>query len=215
MADSQPATRRERRVAARKAQILDAAATVFSQKGFERATTREIAAAADVSEGTLYNYFKNKRDLLLGLVQNIANETLQNLDVTQPGDVEATMQQILTQRFQQARHRPLLTLFLHEARLQPDVYRQYIQQVFQPIKRGLETAMQALIEQGAMRPIDPAIAARALISMSMGFAVLFELGNDPVLEDAPPADLAAVVTDIFLNGLRGEATGDRGDGGAQ
>ena len=30
-----------------------------------------------------------------------------------------------------------------------------------------------------------------------------------------PADLAAVVTDIFLNGLRGEATGDRGDGGAQ
>ncbi len=199
-------TRRERRIAARKAQILNAAAAIFSQKGFERATTREIAAAADVSEGTLYNYFGSKRDLLLGLVQNIAAETLQNLDSVQLGDVEATMQHIFTHRFQQARSRRLLTLLLHEARLQPDVYYQYVQQVLEPIRQGLETAMRGLIAEGAMRPLDPAVAARALIGLSMGFAVLFELGGDPVLADIPAGQLAAAVTDIFLNGLRGEVS---------
>ncbi len=49
------AARRERRIAARKEQILDAAAQVFAAKGFHRATTKEIAEAADVSEGTIYN----------------------------------------------------------------------------------------------------------------------------------------------------------------
>lgn len=49
----QPTTRRERRIAARKAQILDAAARVFAKRGLHRATTKEIAEAADVSAGTL------------------------------------------------------------------------------------------------------------------------------------------------------------------
>ena len=64
MTSSQPKNRRERRIAARQEQILEAAAIVFSTKGYERATTREIAEAADVSEGTLYNYFDNKIELL-------------------------------------------------------------------------------------------------------------------------------------------------------
>ena len=64
-------TRRERRVAARRAQILEAAEAVFAAKGYHGATTREIAQAADVSEGTLYNYFANKRDLFIGLMLSL------------------------------------------------------------------------------------------------------------------------------------------------
>ena len=41
-------TRRERRIAARQAQILDAAARVFAERGFHRVTTREIAQAMQV-----------------------------------------------------------------------------------------------------------------------------------------------------------------------
>lgn len=43
----------------RRTQILRGAAQVFSEKGFYQATTKETAQAADVSEGTIYNYFKN------------------------------------------------------------------------------------------------------------------------------------------------------------
>ena len=53
-------SRRERRIANRRTLILEAAARLFAEKGFHRTTTRDIAEAADVSEGTLYNYFENK-----------------------------------------------------------------------------------------------------------------------------------------------------------
>ena len=59
--------RRERRIARRKKEILDAAARIFAEKGYANATTREIAEAADMAEGTLYNYFGGKRELLLAV----------------------------------------------------------------------------------------------------------------------------------------------------
>ena len=50
-------------VQARRNQILDAAARVFADKGYHRATTKRIARQAGVSEGTIYNYFDSKGDL--------------------------------------------------------------------------------------------------------------------------------------------------------
>jgi AcrR family transcriptional regulator len=43
--------------------LLDAAAAVFSECGYARATTKEIARAAGVAEGTIYRHFSDKRDL--------------------------------------------------------------------------------------------------------------------------------------------------------
>lgn len=45
--------------------ILDAAKEVLLEKGIVRATTKEIARAAGVSEGTLYNHFRNKEQIFL------------------------------------------------------------------------------------------------------------------------------------------------------
>jgi AcrR family transcriptional regulator len=44
-------------------QLLAAATTVFSQRGFARATTKEIAQVAGVAEGTIYRHFADKQDL--------------------------------------------------------------------------------------------------------------------------------------------------------
>jgi AcrR family transcriptional regulator len=49
----------------RRDRIVDAARRVILTKGLVRATTREIAAAAGVSEGTLYNYFASKEEMFL------------------------------------------------------------------------------------------------------------------------------------------------------
>jgi TetR/AcrR family fatty acid metabolism transcriptional regulator len=47
--------------------ILQAAETVFADKGYTQSTISEIARLANVSEGTIYEYFKNKEDLLLSI----------------------------------------------------------------------------------------------------------------------------------------------------
>ncbi len=43
--------------------LLKAALQEFSERGFRRTTLEDIAARADVSKGTLYNYFQNKEDI--------------------------------------------------------------------------------------------------------------------------------------------------------
>jgi AcrR family transcriptional regulator len=53
------------REAGTRERIIDAARAVMLNKGLVRATTKEIARAAGVSEGTIYNYFASKEDLFL------------------------------------------------------------------------------------------------------------------------------------------------------
>jgi AcrR family transcriptional regulator len=50
--------------------LLAAAATVFAERGFEGAQTPDIAAAAGVSTGALYRYFKDKRHLFIEMLRH-------------------------------------------------------------------------------------------------------------------------------------------------
>lgn len=59
---------RERKKADRERRIIEAAAEQFRTVGYEEAKMETIARAAEVSVGTVYNYFQNKSDLLLTLV---------------------------------------------------------------------------------------------------------------------------------------------------
>ena len=56
------------RVEAKESSILDAAEKIFAQVGFDGAKVSDIARAASVAEGTVYLYYKNKQDLLAGVV---------------------------------------------------------------------------------------------------------------------------------------------------
>jgi AcrR family transcriptional regulator len=61
---------RERSKIDKRRRILEAAREVFIEHGYDAATTREIAARADVSIGTVFVYAKDKRDLLLQIVND-------------------------------------------------------------------------------------------------------------------------------------------------
>lgn len=67
MAERQSKTRREK-VADREIAILEAAGSVFNAKGYAKASMAEIARRAGVADGTLYLYFKNKEDLVRGVL---------------------------------------------------------------------------------------------------------------------------------------------------
>jgi AcrR family transcriptional regulator len=61
---------------ARSERILEEAATLFRSVGYEAARIEDIAAAAELSVGTLYNYFASKGDMLLAMVVLEVEETL-------------------------------------------------------------------------------------------------------------------------------------------
>lgn len=52
-----------RRKAARRGEILIAAAAIFAQKGFQAARMEDIAAAAGITKGTIYLYFAGKAEM--------------------------------------------------------------------------------------------------------------------------------------------------------
>ena len=58
-------TRRDRRINRQKEEILQAAGSVFSEKGYASSTIHDIAIKADIGDGTIYNYFPGKREILL------------------------------------------------------------------------------------------------------------------------------------------------------
>lgn len=60
--------------------ILEAAEAAFAQKGFHRATIAEIAALAELGEATIYNYFKNKEELLFRIPVERTREAVRLLD---------------------------------------------------------------------------------------------------------------------------------------
>lgn len=212
MNNLQSKNRRERRIAARQEQILEAAATVFSQKGYERATTREIAEAADISEGTLYNYFNSKVDLLNGVSKAFADEITDKIASIEADNLEDMMAQLLTDRFRSGRERRLFILFLNEARLNSEVHHYYGQDALQRIISATEERFRSFMESGVMRPLDPSIAARAVSATIMGFAALYELGQYGAEDNGFSAERwGKEVTDLFLKGLQAPDCADEGE----
>lgn len=69
----------ENLIEVRRQQIVDGAVKLFQEKGFHRATTREIAKAAGFSIGTLYEYIRTKEDVLYLVCDSIYNKVMEKL----------------------------------------------------------------------------------------------------------------------------------------
>lgn len=191
-------TRQERRSAARKAQILEAAAQVFARKGYPRATTAEIAALADVSEGTIYNYFESKHDLLVGIMAELAGA----LDLEEPmnrglvDDSATFLRQMLQVRRQfEDKNGAMLRVVLSEVMVDAHLAGHYYETLAAPQVARLQDHLQARIEQGELQAVEPAFTARLLSALVIGLFALRVFG-DPIVIDCWEDIAAALVTTV-------------------
>ena len=69
---------RRRRKDARPAELLEAALTLFVEKGFAATRSEEVAKAAGVSKGTLYLYFPSKEELLKAVIQHFLGAEIES-----------------------------------------------------------------------------------------------------------------------------------------
>jgi len=172
---------REQLFEARRNQLLDAAADVFAAKGFHQATTKEIAAAAGVSEGTIYNYFDNKFGLLIGLMSRLAE--VDHLPAEMGASLGGDVRDFFVAAF---RHRlgrieqgeGLLQALLPQVFINPDLREQFHQQYVLPIAALLEQYVQTQVDLGRIRPLDVPLTVRALQGMFVGLLVLRILGDE-------------------------------------
>ena len=194
---------REQLIEARRNQILDAAASVFAEKGYHRATTKEIASAAGVSEGTIYNYFDNKADLLIGMMTRLAElrELPQELEDALQSDAREFLVTIFRDRIGRIvqSHEQMFQAILPEILANPDLRERYYQEFVQPTAMMLEGYIQARVQQGDVRPIDVSLAVRAVQGMFVGLLMMRILGDGPIR--ARWDDLPEVMGTIIFDGL--------------
>jgi len=178
-------SRRERLKRQREERILDAAATVFAQKGYHRATVHNIATQADVADGTIYNYFENKFDLLLALLARIGE--LQQLPAELALSLEGDVRSFFVAAFQDrlgriAKDEEMLQAVLPQVFVNPELRDRFYRQYVLRIARLLEGYVQAQVERGCIRPLDARLLTRLLQSTFVGMLVLRLLGDEPLQE---------------------------------
>jgi AcrR family transcriptional regulator len=159
-----------RRKGARPQEILEAALSVFAEKGFAAARMHDIAIRARVSKGTLYLYFPSKEAIFTALVQEMLAPQLahfSDLARTHQGSISSLLANILRNlgRFITTSDRAVLPkMVIAEAGNFPDLARIYREEI---IERGLALfggLLQAGIANGEFREIAVAHATRLCIA---------------------------------------------------
>lgn len=180
---------REAVAEARRTQILEAAVQVFAEKGFHRATVRDVAQAAGVADGTIYNYFKNKKALLLAMITQFAeiNQIAELVaQLGQVNDIETIIRAIVANRLELiARRRELIQALLPQLISDRELRQAFYGQLIQPMMGRVEQALQGQIEQGQIRPHDPRVVVHSLFGSVLGLILIDIVSEGRVLNDTP------------------------------
>lgn len=168
--------------ARRRAQILDAARTCFSERGFRQTTIEEICAEARMSPGALYRYFDCKADIMAAIALDARAEAEAMLDRLTDAerllDGLAEMARAFFETFEN--DSGLLADIWAEAARDPHLARTLYERdrvTAGRVASAIEKAMRA----GAVYPaLAPAEAAETLIAALEGMAVRRTLGGSSV-----------------------------------
>ena len=183
---------------------MDAAIKVFSRKGFNGTTTREIAREAGIAEGTIFRHFKTKKDLFLSLMSPFVVQSLADtLEEVYGKDDETVLKAILRNRFEIInKNIDLVKLLIAESQFHPELRDRFVGKIVMEAAGLLEKYIVQKIEEGEYQDIEPAIAVRALAGMTGIFVLWREyLAGDKYIafEEEIVID---TIADIYLNGIR-------------
>lgn len=197
--------RRARDKLARQEEILEAARSVFAEKGFDGATVDEIAERADFSKGSIYGYFESKEDLFLSLIEHEIDKLLRVVeksleDLEDP--IRTTENLIRGTLIYLDRNRAYLRIFTPERagltkKRHPDLVKRILPKFRRPVGLIAQCFRQG-IKKGLIRKVDPVLAADMLFAMIHASLMRWMIeGQRGSLEKE-----ASIITSIFLDGIR-------------
>jgi len=190
----------------RRRQVIEAAAALFSRKGFGGTTTRQVAAAAGISEPTIFKHFATKEDLYAAIIEAKA-QTEAILETAEPaarrGDDAAVLRALAQEMIGRTQADPtLMRLLLFSAleghALSDMFFRSRVKRVDEFLSRYIADRVAA----GAFRPVEPLQAAWNFIGM-----IAYHLLYREVFGQKPPPHLTTEraidqMVDLFLKGVR-------------
>lgn len=197
----------QRRPDARPAEILAAAAEVFSASGFARARLDDVARRARVSKGTLYRYFESKDALFRAMVRASVVTRLaagEELVRTDEGTSRALLEQIIRQIWDSMRDPTLAGIIrlvhseLHEF---PELARFYFDEVIVRGRHLVQSVLDRGVARGEFRADLHGFAARGipLLMVISAQTQCFFAPLDP--ERLADEQVLDGILDLSLNGV--------------
>lgn len=186
--------------------ILDAAQRLFAKQGFDGTTTRDLAQAAGVAEGTLFRHFANKKAILVEVATQGWVEILTDLltELSEMGSYKAIAQVMRRRMWNLQKNADLMKVCFMEAQFHPDLRDRIQIEVIDKMTDVAEAFFLTAMERGIYRKTDPKLVAKVFLGM---FAVAGFSNNTLMEPNASPQEvqqMAEGLADIFLNGVLAE-----------
>jgi TetR/AcrR family transcriptional regulator len=208
--DSTP-PKRERRKEARPSELMEAALSLFVEKGFAATRVEEVAQRAGVSKGTLFLYFPSKVELFKAVVrENIVgrfDEWNQAFDQFQGSTADMLRYCMLQwwERIGATQASGITKLVISEASLFPEIANFYRTEVIEPGSALIRRILQRGVSRGEFRAMDTDQAVHSIVA-PMIFIILWKHGMGPCCHQAGGAAMDPLTfihsqADILLHGM--------------
>jgi TetR/AcrR family fatty acid metabolism transcriptional regulator len=192
--------------------ILDAALRTFVRRGYPETKVAEIASEAGVAEGTLYNYFSSKEELLLALFDEkwggIIHEIKEKIaHLHDPNDKLKAIFSLVVRMFK--KNRQLAELFMVDIKQSSIFLNNYtinrIVEFLDLIEQILEEGKRAGIYR---KDLDPKVAKMVIFGAAQGILLSWVLSESSAIKSKTFKfslyRAAKTLKDIFKSGLVGE-----------
>jgi AcrR family transcriptional regulator len=180
--------------------VLEAAARVFHEKGYESTSIQDIAEAVGILKGSLYYYIRSKEDLLYDILQSVHEDALANIarvDDIEGDPLEKIRAFVTAHLTFNAENLTRMGVFFHDFRSLSDERRQVIidaRDIYDEKLRGLIREGQ---QDGVVCPdLDPKVAAIGVMGMVNWIYQWYRPGGPRTI-----AELAEGFADFVVAGL--------------
>jgi len=183
--------------------VLKAAKHLFAKNGYDGTTTRAIAQAAGVAEGTLFRHFDSKKAVLVEVATEGWVEILTELltELSEMGSYKAIAQMMRRRMLHLRDNSDLFRVCFLEAQFHPEL-REHIQKdVICKMTDVAEAFAQTAIDRGIYRPLNPRLIAHVFLGLFMVSGFSYETMIDENATPQSMKDMAEGLADIFLHGV--------------
>lgn len=150
--------------------IMEAAFKLIASQGYESTSISQIAAAAGVSKGLMYNYFDSKEDLLEKLVTRAMNEGENAITKLIKEDPAVTLRNLLAWFFKELRERPEHWRLMKELTFRIDKFK-FVHEMATEKMKGYTSFITDLLKQ--LKFPNPEDEAKLLGALFDGIAIQY------------------------------------------
>lgn len=179
--------------------IREAGLGLIFAHGYEAMTLRQLATKVGLQQGSLYNHFRTKQDLLFKLIRQHMEDLLAELDKALAG-IDDPVERLdafiaFHVRYHLSRRREVFISYSELRSLEPDNYKAIV-----ALRRRYEDVLTAILAKGmaagTIRTTDARVAAFALIAMLSGIVNWYQPEGRRSAEE-----IAAIYRQMAFNGL--------------